>query len=49
MDPLIVVNHRFDIPLARRLREQVVDARVVVTCPHLADRCQADGLTVGLP
>lgn len=48
MAPLILVNHRLDIPLAARLREQVDAARTVVGCPHLADRCQSEGLSVEL-
>ena len=48
MAPLILVNHRLDIPLAARLREQVDGARAVVGCPHLADRCLSEGLSVDL-
>lgn len=45
---MILVNHRLDIPTAVRLREQVTGARTVVTCPHLADRCESEGLATEL-
>jgi len=48
MSEFLVLTHRLDIPVAARLSAQHPGARRVVVCPHLADRCQAEGLPVHL-
>ncbi len=48
MNDLIVITHRLDIPAGRQLAAQWPQARAVVVCPHLADRCEAEGLKVDL-
>ena len=48
MSDLIVITHRLDIPAGRQLAAQWPQARRVVVCPHLADRCEAEGLPVEL-
>lgn len=48
MNDLLVITHRLDIPAGRLLAAQWPDARPVVVCPHLADRCEAEGLKVDL-
>jgi len=45
---VIVLAHRLDIAPAFQLSRQVPEARRIVVCPHLADRCRAEGLEVEL-
>ncbi|MBL8348991.1 MAG: hypothetical protein JNL87_01640 [Burkholderiaceae bacterium] len=48
MRPLLVLTHRLDIPAVHQLAGQLPEAQPVVACPHLADRCAAEGLPVTL-
>lgn len=48
LDSLLVLTHRLDIPAARHIASLHPEARLVVICPHLADRCHSEGLAVEL-
>lgn len=48
MDTRLVLTHRLDIPAARHIASLHPEAQVVVVCPHLADRCESEGLRVQL-